>query len=118
MRPGKTSRLCGVGVDDKPGGLPTEIADPAPAPAQVCITIRCAFNWRAEQALRPAIVTRKMCGGGNRSPRGADTQHVLASMLRTARQRGLDETDVLVTLLRAPMPIVSPHFYPTGVSVN
>ncbi len=77
-----------------------------------------ATNWRAEQALRPAIVTRKMCGGGNRSPRGAETQHVLASMLRTAHQRGVDGTDVLATLLRAPTPIVSPHFYPTGVSVN
>lgn len=29
-----------------------------------------ATNWRAEQALRPAVVTRKLCGG-NRSVRGA-----------------------------------------------
>ena len=26
-----------------------------------------ATNWRAEHALRPAVVTRKMCGGGNRT---------------------------------------------------
>ena len=26
-----------------------------------------ATNWRAEQAIRPAVVTRKMCGGGNRT---------------------------------------------------
>jgi transposase len=77
-----------------------------------------ATNWRAEQAIRPAVVTRKMCGGGNRSPRGADTQQVLASILRTAQQRGIDSNDVLTTLLRAPAPIVSPHFYPTGVSIN
>ena len=77
-----------------------------------------ATNWRAEHALRPAVVTRKMCGGGNRSPRGADTQRVLVSTLRTAHQRGLDSSDVLTTLLRAPAPIVSPHFYPTAVSVN
>lgn len=77
-----------------------------------------ATNWRAEQALRPAIVTRKMCGGGNRSSRGADTQQVLASILRTAQQRGLDSGDVITTLLRAPAPIVSPHFYPPAVSVN
>lgn len=77
-----------------------------------------ATNWRAEQALRPAIVTRKMCGGGNRSPRGAETQQVLASILRTAHQRGLDGTAVLATLLRARPPIVSPDFYPTPVSVN
>jgi len=77
-----------------------------------------ATNWRAEQALRPAVITRKVCGGGNRSRRGADTQQVLASVLRTAHQRGLDVSDVLTTLLRAPKPIVSPHFYPPAVSVN
>ena len=77
-----------------------------------------ATNWRAEQALRPVVVTRKMCGGGNRSPRGAETQQVLASILRTAHQRGLDSSDVLTTLLRAPAPIISPHFYPTSPSVN
>ena len=67
-----------------------------------------ATNWRAEQALRPAVVTRKMCGGGNRTARGARSQQVLASVLRTADQRGLDATDVLVTLLTAPRPIVPP----------
>ncbi|HYN07932.1 MAG TPA: IS66 family transposase [Vicinamibacterales bacterium] len=77
-----------------------------------------ATNWRAEQALRPAVITRKVCGGGNRSARGAETQQVLASLLRTAHQRGLDSSDVLTTLLRAPAPIVSPHFYPTSASLN
>lgn len=77
-----------------------------------------ATNWRAEQALRPAVITRKVCGGGNRSRRGADTQQILASILRTAHQRGLDSVEVLTTLLRAPAPIVSPHSYPTTVSVN
>ena len=67
-----------------------------------------ATNWRAEQALRPAVVTRKMCGGGNRTARGAQSQQVLASVLRTADQRGLDATDVLVTLLTAPTPVVPP----------
>ena len=65
-----------------------------------------ATNWRAEHALRPAVVTRKMCGGGNRTRHGADSQQVLASVLRTADQRGLDATDVLVTLLTAPTPAV------------
>jgi transposase len=69
-----------------------------------------ATNWRAEHALRPAVVTRKMCGGGNRTPRGAQTQQVLASILRTAQQRGLDSTAVLVTALRAPRPIVLDAF--------
>ena len=67
-----------------------------------------ATNWRAEHALRPAVVTRKMCGGGNRTARGADTQQVLASVLRTADQRGLDATAVLVTLLTARTPSVPP----------
>jgi transposase len=31
-----------------------------------------ATNWQAEQAIRPAVVTRKVCGG-NRTPRGAAT---------------------------------------------
>jgi transposase len=67
-----------------------------------------ATNWRAEHALRPAVVTRKMCGGGNRTRRGADSQQVLASVLRTADQRGLDATDVLVALLTEPTPSVPP----------
>jgi hypothetical protein len=53
-------------------------------------------------------VTRKMCGGGNRTRHGADSQQVLASVLRTADQRGLDATDVLVALLTAPTPTVPP----------
>ena len=77
-----------------------------------------ATNWRAEQALRPAIITRKVCGGGKRSPRGADTQQVLASLLRTAQQRGVDSAELFTTLLRAPQPIISPHFYPGATSTN
>lgn len=65
-------------------------------------------NWRAEHALRPAVVTHKMCGGGNRTRRGADTQQVLASVLRTADQRGLDPTAVLVSMLTTPTPSVPP----------
>jgi transposase len=65
-----------------------------------------ATNWRAEQALRPAVVTRKMCGGGNRTARGAHSQQVLTTVLRTADQRGLDATALLTTLLTAPRPTV------------
>lgn len=70
-----------------------------------------ATNWRAEQALRGAVITRKVCGGGNRTVRGAVTQQVLASVLRTTRQRGLDTHAVLTPLLRAPTPIVSPALH-------
>jgi transposase len=69
-----------------------------------------ATNWRAEHALRPAVVTRKACGGGNRTSRGAQTQQVLASVLRTAQQRGLDTTALLVTALRAPKPLLLDAF--------
>jgi transposase len=65
-----------------------------------------ATNWRAEHALRPAVVTRKVCGG-NRSARGAHTQAVLASVLRTIQQRQLDAASILPALLRARPPIAA-----------
>ena len=68
-----------------------------------------ATNWRAEQAIRPAVVIRKVCGG-NRTRKGADTQQVLASVVRTARQRDLDLPDLFATMLRAPEPIVPDVF--------
>lgn len=46
--------------------------------------------------------------GGNRSPRGAATQQILASVVHTASLRRLDARDVLVNLLRMRQPIVSP----------
>lgn len=46
-----------------------------------------ATNWRAEQALRPAVVNRKVWGG-NRTWRGATAQAVLTSLLVTLEQRG------------------------------
>ena len=69
-----------------------------------------ATNWRAEHALRPAVVTRKTCGGGNRTRRGAQTQQVLASVLRTAQQRGLDSTTLIVAALQASTPTVLDTF--------
>jgi transposase len=66
-----------------------------------------ATNWRAEQALRPAVVNRKV-SGGNRSTRGAATQEILSSVVQTARLRDLDPRAVLVDLLRSPHPAPSP----------
>ncbi len=74
-----------------------------------------ATNWRAEQAIRPAVVTRKVCGG-NRSPRGAAAQQILASVIRTAQQRQLAPHLVLIPLLRAPSPIAAPEL--RDVSTN
>lgn len=66
-----------------------------------------ATNWRGEQALRPAVVTRKVWGG-NRNDNGAHTQKVLMSVLRTTRQRGTDPLPLLANLLRSPNPYVIP----------
>ena len=65
-----------------------------------------ATNWRAEQAIRPAVVTRKSWGG-NRTWTGADTWQVLTSVLRTATQQAHDPVELLARLLQAPTPIVA-----------
>jgi hypothetical protein len=65
-----------------------------------------ATNWRAETGLRPAVITRKVCGGGNRTQRGARTQEVLASVLRTAAQRDTDASKLFVAMLRSTESIV------------
>ncbi len=57
-------------------------------------------NWPAEHAIRPAVVNRKT-SGGNRTIAGARTQAVLTSLLRTCKQRGIDEIQFLVGLQRA-----------------
>ena len=74
-----------------------------------------ATNWRAEQALRPAVVNRKV-SGGNRSARGADTQHVLTSVLRTAQQRQLDAAAVLIELLVVSQALVLADLTPVTSS--
>ena len=59
-----------------------------------------ATNWPAEQAIRPAVVNRKVWGG-SRTDDGADAQGVLMSVLRTADQVGHDTLDFLSQTLRA-----------------
>jgi len=51
-------------------------------------------------------VTRKVCGG-NRTPRGAATQSIVASVLRTCAQQQRDPLDLLVSLQQSPHPIVA-----------
>lgn len=65
-----------------------------------------ATNWQAEQAIRPAVVTRKVCGG-NRTPHGAATQQMVASLLRTCWQQQRDPLALLGALLRSPQPIAA-----------
>ena len=66
-----------------------------------------ATNHRAEQAIRPAVVNRKVCGG-NRTWNGAFAQERLMSVLSTARRQGLDVLDLFAQALQATEPIVLP----------
>lgn len=70
-----------------------------------------ATNWRAEHAIRPAVVARKHWGG-NRTWQGAHTFEVLASVLRTCKQQGADAVNVIAELLRAAHPRVAPLAIP------
>jgi transposase len=69
--------------------------------------LRCpgleATNWRAEQAIRPMVVTRKVWGG-NRTSRGAQTQGILVSILQTCRQQLRPASSILQKLICAPQP--------------
>ena len=60
-----------------------------------------ATSWRAEQAIRPAVVNRKVFGG-NRTENGAATQSRMMTYFRTAVQQGVDPIAGLVALARAP----------------
>ena len=62
-----------------------------------------ATNWRAEQAIRPMVVTRKVWGG-NRTSRGAHTQGILVSILQTCRQQLCSASSVLQKLICSPQP--------------
>jgi len=68
-----------------------------------------ATNWRGEQAVRPAVVNRKVWGG-NRTWRGANTQSRVTSVLRTAAQQGIDAIDWLTRYARAPDHALVPLF--------
>jgi transposase len=48
-----------------------------------------ATNYRGEQAIRPAVVNRKVWGG-NRTAAGARAQAITLSVLQTCKQRALD----------------------------
>jgi transposase len=62
-----------------------------------------ATNWRAEQAIRPMVVARKVWGG-NRTSRGAQTQSILVSILQTCRQQLRSASSILQKLICAPQP--------------
>jgi len=70
-----------------------------------------ATNWRAEQAIRPAVVNRKVWGG-NRTEAGAAAQGVLTSVLETCKRQARSGLDFVSHTLRAfgnrllPRPIL------------
>lgn len=60
-----------------------------------------ATSWPADQAIRPAVVNRKVFGG-NREPSGARAQEGLASVVATCVQRSVEVFGYLSQVLRAP----------------
>jgi len=59
-----------------------------------------ATTWKAEQALRPAVVNRKVWGG-NRTAAGAHAQGVLSSVLETCRRQTRSALDYVSQTLRS-----------------
>jgi len=70
-------------------------------------------NWPAEQAIRPAVVNRKVWGG-NRTEAGGKAQGVLMSVIETARRGARSVIDHIAGTLRAfgnsilPRPVLLP----------
>ena len=62
-----------------------------------------ATNWPAEQAIRPAVIARKL-SGCNRSDRGARAHERITSVARTAGQRQVDVFDLLLRAFRSRAP--------------
>ena len=56
-------------------------------------------NWKAEQAIRPAVVNRKVWGG-NRTAVGARAQGVLMSVFETCRRQAHSVVDHVSRTLR------------------
>lgn len=65
-----------------------------------------ASNWWGEQAIRPAVVTRKIWGG-NRTAHGAITQERVATFFRTSHQQGANPYTLLEVALRSPVPVIA-----------
>jgi transposase len=70
-------------------------------------------NWQAEQAIRPAVVNRKVWGG-NRTPAGAKAQAILMSVLETCRRQSHSVVDYVSQTLQSvgnllvPRPVLLP----------
>ncbi len=72
-----------------------------------------ATNYQGEQAMRPAVVNRKVWGG-NRTPAGARAQAITMSILQTCKQQAVDAfayvsqtLSGLLTSLFVPLPALA-----------
>ena len=72
-----------------------------------------ATNHRAEQAIRPAVVNRKVWGG-NRTQVGAVAQAVLMTVLFTASKNAYNALEFLSRQLRSPQALSPPLPLPSG----
>jgi hypothetical protein len=75
-----------------------------------------ATDWRAEHAIRPAVVCRK-AWGGKRTWTDAVTWQVLSSILATAHLQQRDPVMLLLPLLRAPGTVLADLAIPGAVGV-
>ena len=57
-------------------------------------------NWKAEQAIRPAVVNRKVWGG-NRTATGAQAQSIAMSVVETCRRESQAALEYISQTLRA-----------------
>lgn len=76
-----------------------------------------ATNWRAEQAIRPAVVNRKNWGG-NRTHHGAQVQQTLMSVIRSSRQQHVCPIDLLEDLQRHRTPTPSGMLHTPASAVD
>jgi transposase len=67
-----------------------------------------AANYLGEQAIRPAVVNRKVWGG-NRTDRGAAAQSSLSTIMLTALQRAIDPLAWLQRLRQSPRALLLPR---------
>jgi len=56
-------------------------------------------NNRAERAICPALVTRKI-SGGNRSPVGTESLGIITSIIQTCKQQGKDFVEVGMEIIQ------------------
>lgn len=66
-----------------------------------------ATNWRGEQAIRPAVVNRKVWGG-HRTKTGALAHSRIISVTQTCKQRLADPFDFIHRQLVSTVPLALP----------